>query len=111
MRYLDIEPMIKEIGLPYAYRKFNKTSQAPPYVVYFLPGNDDFVADDCNYQEIVELQIELYTKTKRFDLEADVKAVLKRHGLVYDVTEDYIESDGVIMITYTMEVAINAECE
>lgn len=109
MRLTDIEPMVASIGLPYAYRAFDKnTAKAPPYIVYLSLGRDDFFADDQNYQKILNLQIELYTKTKRYDLEERVEAVLQENGFVYDVTEDYIDSDGVFMITYTMEVYINA---
>ena len=86
-----------------------RTRQKPRRISYiFPPDGMIFFADDQNYQKILNLQIELYTKTKRYDLEERVEAVLQENGFVYDVTEDYIDSDGVFMITYTMEVYINA---
>lgn len=108
MLLAEIEPMIAEIGLPYAYYAFTKqTAKAPPYVVYYTPGHDDLFADNINYQKILQLRIELYTKTKRYDIEAEVEEVLRDHEITYTVTEDFIESDGVFMITYDMEVLIH----
>lgn len=114
MRLQDIDGLIASIGLPYAYYAFKKpvnggVAQAPPYVVYLSPGRSDFFADDSNYQGILDLNIELYTKTKRYDLEAQVEAVLAANGLTYGKVETFIDSDGVFMITYSTEVLINAE--
>lgn len=108
MLLAEIEPMIAEIGLPYAYYAFTKnTAQAPPYVVFYSPGHDDLMADNTNYQKILQLRIELYTKTKRYDLEEEIEEILADHEITYSVTEDFIETDGVFMITYDMEVLIN----
>lgn len=111
MKLQDIDGMIATIGLPYAYYAFKKpvnggVAQAPPYVVYLSPGRSDFFADNSNYQGILDLNVELYTKTKRYDLEAQVEAALAANGLTFGKTETFIESDGVFMITYTTEVLI-----
>lgn len=120
MLLTQLEPMIKDIAttqaattttpaviLPYAYYAFPKPGQAPPYIVYLSPGRSDLFADDINYQQILDLNIELYTKTKRYDLETVIEANMKAAGLAYSKTESVIESDGVFMITYATEVLIN----
>lgn len=120
MLLTQLEPMIKDIAttqaatsttpaviLPYAYYAFPKPGQAPPYIVYLSPGRSDLFADDINYQQILDLDIELYTKTKRYDLEAIIEANMTAKGLAYSKTESVIESDGVFMITYATEVLIN----
>lgn len=107
----NLDPMIKEIAgqIPVAYYAFPKPGKAPPYLVYYSPGRSDFFADDLNYQGILDLNIELYTKTKNYSLEQSIEAAMTAKGLAYGKIETFIESDGVFKITYTTEVIINAE--
>lgn len=112
MRLQELDGIIASIGLPYAYYAFKKpvdggVAQAPPYIVYLSPGRSDFFADDSNYQGILDLNIELYTRTKRYDLEAQVEAVLAANDMAFGKMETYIDSDDVFMITYITEVLIN----
>ena len=121
MLLTQLEPMIKDIAttqaattttpavvLPYAYYAFDKdTAKAPPYLVYWSPGRSDLFADGVNYQEILDLNIELYTKTKRYDLETAIEANMRAKNLAFSKTESAVESDGVFMITYATEVIIN----
>ena len=114
MTLQSIDPMIRSIGLPCAYYAFKKPeaggmAQAPPYIVYLSPGRSDLFADNCNYQHILDLDIELYTKTKRYDLEVAVETALKNNGLTYGKTETYIESDDVLQITYNTAILITYE--
>lgn len=100
--------MIAGIGLPNAYYEFpGGTEQAPPFICFYFPGNDDFLADDQNYQKIHELVVELYTDDKEFGLEGAVESALTECGLVYDRNETYISSERMYQISYTMEVVIN----
>lgn len=110
----EIDPLIRSIGLPCAYHSFKKPesggmAQAPPYIVYLSPGRSDLYADNVNYQHILDLDIELYTKTKRYDLEQAVETALTNNGLTYGKTETFIESDGVFQITYETEILITYE--
>ena len=107
----NLDPMIREIAgqIPVAYYAFPKPGKAPPYLVYYSPGRSDFFADDLNYQGILDLNIELYTKTKNYSLEQSIEAAMTANGLAYGKIETFIESDGVFQITYTTEVIINAE--
>lgn len=108
MTYQEIKQMIASVGLPNAYYQFpDGTQQAPPFICFYFPGNDDFLADDTNYQKINELVVELYTDNKEFALEASVEAALTSAGLVYDREETYIGSERMYQISYTMEVVIN----
>lgn len=107
----NLDPMIREIAgqIPVAYYAFPKPGKAPTYLVYYSPGRSDFFADDLNYQGILDLNIELYTKTKNYSLEQSIEAAMTAKGLAYGKIETFIESDGVFQITYTTEVIINAE--
>lgn len=110
MTYKEINTMIRSIGLPYAYFQFPKnTGQAPPFILFFYSQQDDLFADDTNYQKIVKLNIELYTKEKDFAREEAVENVLQSCGFSYYKEENYIDTEQMFQIAYEMEVIINAE--
>lgn len=100
--------MVNSIGLPYAYYQFREdTAVAPPFICFYYPASDDFLADDTNYQAIRPLYIELYTDSKDIEQEESVETVLKNNGLVYSRNEVYIETEKMYLVTFIMEVVIN----
>lgn len=108
MTYKEIAAMIESIGLPYAYYQFPEgTGQEPPFVVFFYSNIDDLYADESNYQRIVTLNIELYTREKDFEKEATIEGILQNSGLSYYKEENYIDSEKMYQIAYEMEVIIN----
>ena len=105
MTYQEIKTMIASIGLPCAYDTFpNNIAPEPPYIVFNLPQNNDFGADNKNYVSIDVLNLELYTSEKDFQTEASVEAVLEANGLFYEKTEAYIRNEHLYQITYVCEV-------
>ena len=67
MTFKEISTMIKNIGLPFAYYQFPEgTAEAPPFICFYYSNDDDFKADDSNYQKIEHLNIELYSDEKDF---------------------------------------------
>lgn len=108
MTYQQISNMIESIGVPYAYYQFPAgTEQPTPFICFYFPDADDFIADNTNYQKIEALMIEVYTDEKDFTLESTTEAVLKEAGLVYSRTESYIDSERMHMTVYETEVLIN----
>lgn len=110
MTYKEIAQLIDGIGYPYAYYQFEKeTAKEPPFICFYYPGRDDFLADDSNYAQITELTIELYTDNKDFAAEAAVESALEAAEIVYEKDETYIGSERMYMITYTTEVLFNGQ--
>ena len=109
MTYKEISTMVNSIGVPYAYYQFAETGQAPPFVCFFYPNDNDFKADDSNYQKIEHLIIELYTDNKDFTLEATVESVLAQNGMVWSKNEEWIESERMLEVIYEMDVVITPE--
>lgn len=81
---------------------------APPFLCFFFPGIDDFMADNANYVTIRPLTVELYTEEKDFTLEATLEGVFRSHSLPFSRTETYIPDERMFQITYSLEVLINA---
>ena len=100
----ELLQMLEEMGLPFAYHHFAEgESPEPPFVCYLLPGSNNFSADGKVYYKINEVHIELYTDWKDLAVEQGVEAVLDGHGVFYNKSEVWIESEKLYEVLYTFE--------
>ena len=100
----ELLQMLGEMGLPFAYHHFAEgESPEPPFVCYLLPGSNNFSADGKVYYKINEVHIELYTDLKDLAVEQGVEAVLDGHGVFYNKSEVWIESEKLYEVLYTFE--------
>ena len=100
----ELLQMLEEIGIPFAYHHFAEgESPEPPFVCYLLPGSNNFSADGKVYYKINEVHIELYTDWKDLAVEQGVEAVLDEHGVFYNKSEVWIESEKLYEVLYTFE--------
>lgn len=116
MTYAQVKTMLSTIPLdtsstiPTAYYQFpDDTPQKLPFICFFYSNNNDFLADNENYQKIEHLVVELYTENKDFTLEAAVEAVLSANGLVYTRNEQYLDSERMQEVIYETDVIITEE--
>ena len=97
--------MMAEIPFPSAYDHFAEgESPEPPFITYLLPGSDNFAADGKVYFRVTEVHIEMYTDEKNPEVEAQVEAVLDEHGIFYEKTEVWIESEKLYEVLYSFEM-------
>ena len=97
--------MMNEMKLPYAYHHFVEgESPDPPFLVFLYPGSDNFAADGMVYFKVNRLNIELYTELKDVELEETVEAVLDKHGIFYEKSEVWIETENLYEVLYQTEV-------
>ena len=105
MTHQEVLEMMNEMKLPYAYHHFVEgESPDPPFLVFLYPGSDNFAADGMVYFKVNRLNIELYTDLKDVELEETVEAVLDKHGIFYEKSEVWIESENLYEVLYQMEV-------
>ena len=105
MTHQEVLKMMDEMKLPYAYHHFVEgESPDPPFLVFLYPSSDNFAADGMVYFKVNRLNIELYTDLKDVELEETVEAVLDKHGIFYDKSEVWIESENLYEVLYQMEV-------
>ena len=103
-----IAAILEKIGLPFAYDHFAEgESPNPPFICYLVPNSDNFSADGRVYYKINEIHIELYTDCKDLSAEQQVEAVLDEHGIFYEKTEVWIESENLYEVLYTFEMEVN----
>ncbi len=106
MTYQDIFSMLNETNMPVAYDHFD-TPQTLPFVVFVYPNNNDFIADNSNYVEIVNVTIHLYTERKSIATERVLENVLKAHDLVYTKASVWVETEQMQETIYEVEILIN----
>ena len=104
MTYNDIVELVDKIGLPCAYDHFTEgDSPEPPFVVFLMPGTNNFFADGVTYVPITEVNVELYTDYKNPVLEKLVEDVLDSYELPWDKTEVWIAEERLYEVLYTFE--------
>lgn len=106
----DISILIESLGYPYAYYQFtDDTAQPPPFICFFYSTDDSVHADDINYAQIEQLNIEFYSAIKDFEGETAIEDALTANGFSYYKEQTYIETEKLYMTSYEMEVLINGE--
>ncbi|GAB5612561.1 hypothetical protein JCM37173_30890 [Allocoprococcus similis] len=100
----ELLQILNETQIPYAYHHFAEgESPKPPFICYLLPGSNNFSADGKVYYKINEVHIELYTDLKDLAVEQQLEDVLDEHGIFYNKSETWIESEKLYEVLYTFE--------
>lgn len=108
MKFSEVYALLKRSGLDVGYYQWEEKQVPPlPYILYYFPNMDPEAADNANYASIYQLNVELYTKNKDFELEANLDTVLTDGGMVFRKEETYIDSERMYEVLYTMEVLID----
>ena len=108
MKHTELKAMLEGTLLPVAYDHFAEgESPPPPFICFLIPASDNFGADGKVYLKISEVHVELYTDEKNPETEERVEAVLDTHGIFYDKTEVWIESEGLYEVLYSFETEVN----
>ena len=103
----DLLRLLEETGIPFAYDHFAEgESPDPPFICYLLPQSDNFSADGKVYLKVSNVNIELYTDSKDLAVEQKLEAVLDTHGIFYDKTEVWIESEKLYEVLYSFEMEV-----
>jgi hypothetical protein len=99
--------MMAEIPFPSAYDHFAEgEAPEPPFITYLMPGSHNFSADGKVYDRITEVHIELYTDVKDPEAESQLEAVLDTHGIFYNKTEVWIDSEKLYEVLYSFEMEV-----
>ena len=89
-------------GISVAYRSFI-TPKTPPFIVYLYSGSDDFYADNENYVQVGNWQVELYTQTKDIASEQTVEKALKEAGFTWAKYEAWLNEEDLLQILYLIQ--------
>lgn len=99
--------ILKKADIPFAYDHFAEgESPDPPFICYLFPGSNNFAADGKVYFKANEVHIELYTDFKDLTVEQKLEAVLDEHGIFYNKSETWIESEKLYEVLYIFETEV-----
>lgn len=101
----NLVEMLQELKIPFAYDHFAEgESPEPPFICYLIPGSNNFAADGMVYFKLNEVRIEMYTDFKDIALESRVEDVLDRHGIFYNKSETWIQSEKLYEVMYSFDM-------
>ena len=97
--------IIGEIDIPSAYDHFAEGEAVdPPFITYLLPGSDNFSADGKVFFFNDTATTEIYTDAKDPEVESTVETVLDEHGIFYDKTEVWIDTEKLYEVLYSFQM-------
>ena len=100
--------ILNEINLPWAYHHFAEgESPDPPFMLYLYPESDNFGADNKVYAGITMVYLELYTDEKDLATEEAIESILESHGIFWDKSETWIESEKLYEVLYSFEMEVS----
>jgi hypothetical protein len=103
MTYMGLIQAMRDLGFPCTYHHF-VTPPTPPYTVVLHAYSSDVKADNQNYAEVGNYQLELYHTIKHPPSEKLIEDKLKELRLPYQKTETYLESEELYQIIYQVRL-------
>lgn len=103
MTYLDIKKEMENLGFECTYGSF-KTSPTPPFTTIQFAYGNDVIADNQNYKDIGNYQLELYTTTKHPPSEQLIENRLKELRLPYTKVETFLDSEDLYQVIYEFQI-------
>lgn len=99
----ELKTKLMATGYPVAYRAWPENCAPPlPFICYLCDGSTALFADGAVYHQSTDVRVELYTRLKDLQAEANVEAALS--GLHWKKTEVYISTERCYLILYEIEV-------
>lgn len=88
-----------------AYRQFREGfAPALPFIVYYVEGSDNILADNKVYLARQDVTIELYSQEKDVTSEGLLEAKLDANNIPWQKYEDYVDSEHMYMISYSITI-------
>lgn len=108
MNLADLLTELKTLKLPVAYGEFIGTKEqpapAPPFITVQFAYGSDMMADNHNYVDIGNYQVELYTIKKDTATERRVQDLLKQLRLPYSRVETKLETEKLYQMIYNIKL-------
>lgn len=103
MTLKELYGALKATKYPVAHYAFKSPTPAP-FVVYLTPTRTGIAADNKQILHVQHIRVELYTKSKSQADEARLEAALDTLGVIYEVDETAIDSEGLYVCGYEFDI-------
>lgn len=110
MKLSELVEILQESGLPVTHYQWPEDKVPElPYLVYTIPNSDGEYADNQTWAEIAEIDVELYSNERNFQLEDKIKDILNAHELPFTTEFTYIESEQMYQTIFYLNEVIEHE--
>ena len=110
MTFKEVADALSLTGYPVTYLSWPDSEVPPlPYICYYYPDMTPETADNTHHAQIYTLNVELYTKNKQFDVEANVEQILLNAGFVFTKEETFLNDENMYEVLYMMEAIIDGQ--
>lgn len=105
---MELNELVKEIKklkykdnqLPSQYSHYKEGKVPPlPYLLYYVDGREDLIADNTNYIQRQTIELELYTKNTEFGLLKEIEEMLNKKMIVASIIPFTYISDQDFYLT------------
>lgn len=103
LTYTDLIRAIRDTGLPCTYSYFVKPPPLPYTVIQYAYGSD-FIADNQNYTEVGNYQLELYHVAKDPLTEKLIENKLRELRLPFRKSEMFLDTEELYQIVYEIQL-------
>jgi len=104
---MNIKELIEALGIPCAYDHFAEgESPDPPFSTYRYPESHNFGADNMVWTKATVVYLELYTEKKDLQTENNIEQALTEHGIYFDKSETWIDSEQLYEVLYSFEMEV-----
>lgn len=101
MNVIDVIDVLKNIGYPVTYQKFN-TPQEPPFICVSEPYTANAFADGKVNTVVQHIQIDLFEKIKSAEIEGKVEQALS--SFAWNKEMEFDDAEDIYRVTYEVEV-------
>ena len=103
MNQAELYTALNSLDMPVAYGEFQEPV-SPPFITYQFAYSGDVMADNQNYVQVDNYQVELYSRNKAPAAEKLVQDLLKSLRLPYSKIESWIESEKLRQVIYEIQL-------
>lgn len=104
---MNIKELIEALGIPCAYDHFAEgENPSPPFSTYRYPESHNFGADNIIWSKATVVYLELYTDKKDLKTETLIEQALTEHGIYFDKSETWIDSEKLYEVLYLFEMEV-----
>ena len=103
MTYMDLINEIKALGFSCTYGSF-KSKPPIPFCTVNFAYNNDMIADNQNYQDVGQYQLEYYNSIKYPPDEQKIESKLKELRLPYTKVETFLDSEDLYQVIYEFQL-------
>lgn len=95
----ELGEILSSTGYPVANTVFPKDEpHEPPYIIFLTTGSTVFHADGITYDEVPDVQVELYTLHKDQSAESKLQTALS--DFAWAKEEGWLDDEQMYMVTY-----------